>query len=220
MPEVLAAGLAKLQVSLPEKILKAELDFLDELLRWNRHINLTAVRDRQDALEKHLLDALALLPYLPEAAHLLDMGSGGGLPGIPLAIARCGLQAVSVDSVGKKISFQKHIQRRLKLANLLPIHARLEELAATLPVVQRFDLVVARAFSSLDLMLNLARPWVKEGGELLAMKGPDVDEELREIDLSPQKYGFALSGRERYRLPFSRAERQLLRFKRIALPEK
>ena len=95
-----------------------------------------------------------------------------------------------------------------------------EVVAVAEAMIPRFDLVVARAFSSLDLMLNLARPWVKEGGELLAMKGPDVDEELREIDPSPQKYGFALSGRERYRLPFSRAERQLLRFKRIALPEK
>jgi len=216
MCEALAEGLARLQIILPEEILKQEMTFLDELLRWNRRVNLTAIRDRREALEKHLIDSLILLAHLPEKANLLDMGSGGGLPGIPLAIARPGLQVVSVDSVGKKINFQKHVKRQMKLDNLLPIHARLEELAEQLPAEQRFELVVARAFASLEQMLELAAPWLQEGGRLLAMKGPDTAEEVRESEARLSGCGFRILAVEAYQLPFSRAERRLLRLQRTS----
>jgi 16S rRNA (guanine527-N7)-methyltransferase len=146
------------------------------------------------------------------------MGSGGGLPGIPLAIARPGLQVVSVDSVGKKINFQKHLKRTGNIANLQPIAARMETLNDSLAVDQRFDLAVSRAFSGFAQMLKLAAPWVQEGGELWAMKGPEAESELGEIEAQLPSFGFVLGAIANYRLPFSRAERRLVRFTRISHP--
>jgi len=217
MANALAAGLEELKVFLPEATLKNEIIFLDELLRWNRQINLTAVRDRQGALEKHLIDSLALLAYLPGAAQMLDIGSGAGLPGIPLAVARPELQVVSIDSVGKKISFQKHIKRLMKLGNLHPVHGRIEALDMALADHAQFDLAVARAFSSLEQLLKKATPWLQPEGELLAMKGPEGEDELRRLEPRLSVSGFQLKAVESYRLPFSQAERLLIRLKRTPL---
>ena len=127
MFKALAEGVGSLNLDLPPSVLKRQLELLEELLRWNRQINLTSIVQPQRALSLHLLDSLALLKYLPSAGSLLDMGSGAGFPGLPLAIANPGLRIVSVDSVGKKILFQKHIKRHFSLENFLPIHCRLEE---------------------------------------------------------------------------------------------
>jgi len=218
MHKELAASLDKLNIQLSIETQHREIVFLEELLRWNRQINLTSVRDHHEALEKHLIDSLALLAFLPVTANLLDMGSGGGLPGIPLALACPGLQVVSVDSVGKKINFQNHIKRSMHLANLQPIQARLEQLESRLPTGQQFDLVVARAFSSIEQMLLLAAPWLRVDGELMAMKGPEGEDELLQVADRITAYGFRVGGLERYRLPSSRADRQVIRFNRLSRP--
>lgn len=182
------------------------IQFLDELLRWNKRINLTSIRNRDDALEKHLLDSLVLLGCLPLSGRLLDMGSGGGLPGIPLAISRPGLQVVSVDGVGKKINFQKHIKRLLALANFQPVHSRLEEVGDLDP----FDFVTARALSDFSTLMRLSAPLLKKGGEFLVMKGPEGEAELEECIKNGDSDLFQVKAIRRYRLPFSCSERQLI----------
>ncbi len=184
--------------------------FLDELLRWNQRINLTAIRDRQEALEKHLIDSLLLLPEL-KPGSLLDMGSGAGLPGIPLAMVLPELLVTSVDSVGKKINFQKHIKRKFKLNNFRPLHGRLEELSRLIPAGERFDQVVARAFSSFAQITTLAKPWLAEAGQILIMKGPEGAAEWDEFSRLPQAELYAIKQQKTYRLPVSKAERQLFR---------
>lgn len=215
MVDLLSSGLAKLEIDLPEGVIHQQLEFLAELLRWNQRVNLTAIRDRAEALEKHLLDSLVMLKYIQRDGHLLDMGSGGGLPGIPLAIACDGLQLTSVDAVGKKINFQKHIRRKFSLGHFRPLHARLEELAQQLDPLQLFDQVVARAFSSFALMCELSAPWLKPGGQLLAMKGPDGRKELAGFADQLEISGFALDRIDAYRLPFSHAERQIIMLQRL-----
>lgn len=198
--------MAGFDVSLSPEALQAELVFLEELLRWNKRINLTSICNWNEALEKHLIDSLLLLPSIESGGRLLDMGSGGGLPGIPLAIARPDLQVVSVDSVGKKINFQKHIKRQLKLRNLEPINARLEYLSERISLEQPFDWVVARAFSSFDNILSLSEQWLKEGGQLLAMKGPEGKKEWRQ---AAGRSCFQLKEVKEYNLPKTGAVRQL-----------
>jgi 16S rRNA (guanine527-N7)-methyltransferase len=211
----LRAGLGQFDLELSAEKLHQQIAFSEELLRWNRRINLTAIRNPEEALEKHLLDSLLLLNYVTASGRLLDMGSGGGLPGIPLAIARPELQLVSVDAVGKKISFQKHIQRKLGLNNFQPLHARLEEIDRFLSPAELFDQAVARAFTSLPLLCALARPWLKKNGELLAMKGPEGEAELAEISGQLGDLGYGFGQRVTYRLPFSQAERQLIVLKKL-----
>jgi 16S rRNA (guanine527-N7)-methyltransferase len=215
MYERLEAGLAAMHIFLPSEVLGREVVFLSELLRWNRQINLTSIRRPEEAIEKHLIDSLSLLRMLPNSAWVIDMGSGPGLPGIPLAIARPELNVVTVDSVGKKISFQKHIKRQMGLNNLFPRHSRLESLTpASLPH-PIFDIALARAVTSLDSLLKFSAPLLGSGGELIAQKGPEGIKELRLIENILPEYGFRLDGTETLTLPFSRAERQYLRFTRV-----
>ncbi|MCK5913160.1 MAG: 16S rRNA (guanine(527)-N(7))-methyltransferase RsmG [Desulfuromusa sp.] len=214
MSDRLLAGLSELGLQLSAATIEKEIGFLDELLRWNKQTNLTSIKDRDEAIEKHLLDSLLLLPHLDGSELMMDMGSGGGLPGIPLAIALPALRVVSIDSVGKKVNFQKHIKRLLRLDNLTVLQSRVEDLDSGDLGREKYDLIVSRAFSSLETSLCYAAPWLKLGGRLLAMKGPEGRAELKTADPVIQGLGFASTTVSAYRLPFSGAERQLLILKK------
>ena len=214
MPDRFIEGLSRLRLQLSEKAIKKEICFLDELLRWNQRINLTSIRNRDEAIERHLLDSLLLLPHLHAAKKIMDMGSGGGLPGIPLAIALSTLQVVSIDSVGKKINFQKHIKRLLQLDNLTVVQSRIEDLEPVSLDREKYDLIVNRAFSSLETSLYCAVPWLKSGGRLLVMKGPEGRNELKSAIATIESLGFTEPTVLTYSLPFSRAERQLVILKK------
>lgn len=205
MSDQFASGLAKFKIELPDGAAEKSLLFIDELLRWNKRVNLTSINNRDEALEKHILDSLILLNYLPRNGRLLDMGSGGGLPGIPLAIACPGLRVVSVDSVGKKISFQKHIKRFLSLDNLLPVHSRIEKIENQEP----FDFVVARALSSFSALVDLSAPHLKEGGLMYVMKGPEGAVELEQYTANCGDKRYKVRDVHCYQLPNSYSERQL-----------
>lgn len=191
------------------------LAYVDELLRWNRSINLTAIHDRDEALEKHLVDALTLVPLLRGSERLLDMGSGAGLPGIPLKIVLPELTVLSVDSVAKKISFQRQIIRLLGLQGIEARHARLEALADEPTLQGAFTVVVARAFASLGDCARYARPFLAPSGRLLAMKGPEGAAELHRAGAELAGLGLVCSEELHLRLPVSGAERLLLVLSRV-----
>jgi len=167
----LAAGLAKLGLDLPETAQAKLLAFRDLLLKWNKTYNLTAVREPDQALSHHLLDSLAILPWVG-AGSLLDVGSGGGLPGIPLAIARPELAVTLVDAIHKKTSFQQQAAIELDLGNVRVIHPRVEELQG------QYDQIASRAFSDLGEFVALTRHLLAPGGRWLAMKGVQPTAEL------------------------------------------
>ena len=151
------------------------LAYLDLLRRWNEAYNLTAVRKPVDMVRRHLLDSLSVLPWIPDG-RLLDAGTGAGLPGVPLAIARPDVEVTLLDSAGKKIRFLNQVRRELGLRNIIPVQARLEDYAPEAP----FDAIVSRAFASLADFAAAARRLAK-GSKLLAMKGRRPDAELEEL---------------------------------------
>lgn len=202
--------LAEMDISITSEQEERLLLFLDELLRWNKSINLTAITDRSEALIKHLADSLTLLPYLKGDETLLDMGSGGGLPGLPLKIVRPQLKLTSVDAVAKKISFQKHIIRSLSLTGALARHGRLEELGREVTLAGHFDLVVARAFASLPDCIRLARPFLRPGGSLLAMKGPEGENEVLAAEEVIASAGLSVRRIDHLLLPGGNGERTLI----------
>lgn len=166
-------GLGRLQLPLGAAAQAKLLAYVGLLDRWNRTYNLTAVRDPVDMVSKHILDSLAVLPMAGKG-RLLDVGSGAGLPGIPLAIARAELEVTLVDSAGKKVRFMNHVKRELALANVHPLHTRVEDLEPGEP----FDTVISRAFASLTSFAEAVRPAAGTGSRLLAMKGRYPDEEI------------------------------------------
>mgnify|MGYP001254166026 CR=1 FL=1 len=205
--ELFVQGLANLAVEVGESRRGELLDYLSELQRWAQRINLTAIRDQDAGIEKHLLDSLTLLPLLRGDERLLDIGSGAGLPGIPLKIALPDLDLVSVDAAEKKVLFQRHVLRKLGLEARV-VHARIETLAEVDTYAASFDLVTARAFSSLELLTALAGPMLKPGGRVLAMKGPDGEEEWQRSRLVEQ--GWQCLSVKRLVLPFSGSQRTIL----------
>jgi len=167
----LATGLAELHIELPEAAQQQLLAFRDLLLKWNKTYNLTALRDPELAVSHHLLDSLAILPYVG-AEPLLDVGSGGGLPGIPLAIARPALSVRMVDTVQKKTTFLQQAAIQLGLKNVAVNHARVEELPG------QYAQISSRAFAELKLFVELTRHLLAPGGRWLAMKGVRPDDEI------------------------------------------
>lgn len=170
----LAAGLADLGLSLPEDTQAKLLAFRDLLLKWNKTYNLTALRDPAQAISHHLLDSLAILPHVGDGA-LLDVGSGGGLPGIPLAITRPQLPVSMVDTVQKKATFLRQASIELGLKNVAVYHARVEEMSG------QYAQISSRAFSELGMFVSLTRHLLAPGGRWLAMKGVRPDDEIRAL---------------------------------------
>lgn len=172
----LAAGIAALGLKLDEAAQAKLLAYVAVLEKWNRTYNLTAIRDPDRMVPHHLLDALATLPYLPsaQALRLVDVGSGAGVPGIPLAIARPSWHVTLLDSKSKKATFLRQAAAELGLANVEVVGQRLEDY---LPEVQ-FDVAISRAFAELAPFVVAARHLVRPGGLLVAMKGVYPQREL------------------------------------------
>jgi 16S rRNA (guanine527-N7)-methyltransferase len=169
----LKAGIAALGLALPEGAEKKLLAYLALLDKWNRVYNLTAVRDAARMVSHHLLDSLAAVPYF-QGATVVDVGSGGGLPGVPLAIVRPDLQVTLIDSVAKKTAFLLQAKAELGQANLQVVTSRVEDFRPE----TGFDVVTSRAFSDLKEFVTLTRHLLAPGGRWLAMKGLYPHEEI------------------------------------------
>jgi len=173
--EGLRDGCARMGLSLVDTHLQKISAYAALLQKWNKTYNLTAVRDAEGILALHLLDSLAVLPHLREGAgRLLDIGSGGGLPGILLAIVRPDLAVTLLDSNSKKSAFQQQAAIELALPNVSVVNTRVEQFR---PAVG-FEQIISRAFSELADFVELSRPLLAPGGVWLAMKGVYPQEEL------------------------------------------
>ena len=164
-------GLRQMGLSLPESAQISMGTYVAELLRWNKKINLTAITKPDEVVDKHLLDSLSVLPEVNGATRVLDIGSGAGFPGLPLALAMPDLQVTLVDSVGKKVGFLKHMVARLDLSSRVnALHLTLQG-QPTSEGLKPFDLVIARAFADLNAFRTLAAPYLSPGGRVVAMLG-------------------------------------------------
>jgi 16S rRNA (guanine527-N7)-methyltransferase len=172
----LADGVSALGLDVDERARAALLDYLGLLEKWNKTYNLTAIHEPERMLTHHLLDSLIIAPQVG-AGPLLDVGSGAGLPGIPLAIARPGLRVTLLDASQKKCGFMRQAAIDLKLSNVTVTHARVEDFRPA----YGFPQVVSRAFSDLSEFVRLTRHLVAPGGEWLAMKGLYPHEEIAQL---------------------------------------
>jgi 16S rRNA (guanine527-N7)-methyltransferase len=207
----LELGVAELGLALSHKQVADLNTFLQELARWNRVHNLTSVEGEQASIDLHLIDSIAILPIMREflpttQVQIADLGSGGGLPAIPIAIAEPNWRISLIEAVRKKAAFLQNVKGKLGLSNASIYSDRVEQVAIQEP--GKYDAVISRAFTSLDRFLDLAEPFLKPGGLVFAMKARRADEELSAIST------------ERWRLladrivviPNSTAERRLLVF--------
>ena len=179
---LLASGIAEMRLDVSIDAQQKLLTYLSLLQKWNKVYNLTAVRDPLEMVTLHLLDSLSVLPYI-NANNLLDVGSGGGLPGVVLAICKSTLQVTTIDTVQKKAIFMRQVKGELGLSNLTVVHARVESYKP----MQKFDAIISRAFSEIALFIKLTQHLLAENGQWLTMKGQVPHVELEDLEIKLNK---------------------------------
>ena len=183
--EVLIEGSARLGIDLDGERLEQFRSYYDELTAWNEAVNLTAVSGWEEVQARHFLDSLAVASALPATVlegrdRLLDVGSGGGFPGLPLKIAYPRIELVLLEATARKTAFLDHIVDKLGLEGVEVVTGRAEEEAHRREMRERFGAVVSRAVARLDVLAELCLPFCAVGGVMVAQKGPQVEEEIRE----------------------------------------
>ncbi|GAB3430153.1 16S rRNA (guanine(527)-N(7))-methyltransferase RsmG [Massilia solisilvae] len=198
---VLADGIKELGLSLSEAQQAQLMDYLALMAKWNSVYNLTSLRDPMQMVTHHLLDSLAAVPAFAGAANVLDVGAGGGLPGIVLAIARPDMKVSMVDTVHKKTAFLTQVKAELGLTNVTVYTARVEQLQ----VSDNFDVITSRAFADLSDFVNWSGHLLAQGGRFIALKGTAPAEEQQRL---PQEW--KVTELRPLRVPRLGAERHLV----------
>ena len=176
---ILTSGLDALSLELSDMQQQQLVGYVVMIDKWNKAYNLTSVRDPKQMMVKHILDSLAIVPYLSDSAdeNIIDVGTGPGLPGMPLAIAFPNKSFTLLDSLGKRVRFMTQCVHSLKLTNVTPVQSRVEEHNGEKP----YDIVLSRAFASLKDMLHWCEHLVDSEGQFLALKGQFPQEEIDEV---------------------------------------
>ena len=196
---MLITGLAQLDVALKDTAQQQLLDYLNLLKKWNKVYNLISRKEGDNLVARHLLDSLAVLPYI-NGSRVIDVGSGAGLPGIPLAIACPQFHFTLLDCNSKKARFRRQVMIELGLQNVVVEDARAEEYRPE----QGFDSVISRAFATIENMLSVAGHLVSQEGKFLAMKGVYPEEELQQL---PE--GYSVEAVHALEIPYLQGERHL-----------
>ncbi|ELY6213473.1 16S rRNA (guanine(527)-N(7))-methyltransferase RsmG [Cronobacter dublinensis] len=187
-------------IALPEHQKAQLVAYVDMLNKWNKAYNLTSVRDPNEMLVRHIMDSIVVEPHL-NGSRFIDVGTGPGLPGVPLAIVRPDSHFTLLDSLGKRVRFLRQVQHELKLENITPVQSRVEAFPAEPP----FDGVISRAFASLSDMVNWCHHLPGEQGRFYALKGQRPDDEITALPA-----GFAVEEIVRLSVPRLDGERHLV----------
>ena len=200
LEEILRQGFAELDLPLDETALRRCRVYYDNLIAWNRVMNLTAITAEDEAARLHFLDCAAILrEFSPAGKTLIDVGTGAGFPGLVLKIVCPELKLTLLDSLDKRITFLRDCCEKLGFDDVALIHARAEEIPEGMR--EHFDFAAARAVARLNVLSELCLPYVKEGGAFLAMKGPELRDELREAYVALKTLGGTAEREITYTIP-------------------
>jgi len=208
--QLLKEGASDFGVMLSEKQVSLFAVFLEGLWSWNRRMNLTSISEKRQMIIKLLLDPLVALPYLSPGGTVLDIGSGAGIPGLPLKIGRPGYEVHLLESKAKKISFLKDMIRKLGLKGIEACQGRAEQKDDLPTLFHFYDIVTVRALASLKKTINICYSYLEPGGLLVTFKGLRVDREIEESKQVMKEFNFKISKKVFYSLPETQGRRCLL----------
>ena len=197
---LLREGAAQFSLTLSEETVTQFATFIEEIQRWSKIADLLSQTDPETLIRKHILDSLALLPWIPVGSRVLDLGSGAGFPGLPLAIAGPEFSVTLIEARRKRANFLKESIRKLGLRNVNAYEGRAEDLSQEKDLQAAFDIVATRATWNISLFLTLARPFLRPHGFVMAMKGPKLQQELEEMRDEIEKIGFSHTDTKSYTL--------------------
>jgi len=215
--EILEKGLRNLKIDFNDQIARSFLRYLELLMQTNKEFNLTSITDPEEAIYKHFIDSLTVIPFLPEQdnAQIIDIGTGAGFPGIPVKIINPNLKVTLVDSTKKKVNFLKIICDELELKDIECLHARAEELARNTKHREIYDIALSRALAPLNLLLEFCLPFVKVGGTFIAYKSKEACNEIKKAGRALELLGGRILDVKKLEVPGIEGERNLIFIKKI-----
>lgn len=177
--------------SLTEQQLQQFVIYYDTLITWNQKMNLTAIEEPVEVAYKHFVDSACLLRVVPDLKQksMIDVGTGAGFPGVPLKIMEPALDLTLFDSLNKRIIFLQELCQKLQLKDVKAVHGRAEEFGIKLEYRQQYDMATARAVARMPVLLEICLPFVKKGGIFIALKGPELENEIKESSNALKKLG-------------------------------
>ena len=215
--DTLIEGVNALGIELDDDKINKFILYKQILKEWNQKINITSITDDTEIDVKHFIDSLTPLNVnlFEHGIKIIDIGTGGGFPGIPLKIVREDLDMVLLDSLNKRIRFLDEVINKLELENIIAIHGRAEELGRNASHRGKYDIAISRAVASLDTLSEYSLPFVKVGGYFISMKGPDFDEELSEAEKGIKILGGRIEDTKLITLPGSDITHSLIIIEKI-----
>lgn len=209
--ELLIEGAKEYGISLSDEQINKFSRYAQLIVEWNEKMNLTAITDQKDIVIKHFLDSLSMSTLVSENdKSLIDVGTGAGFPGIPIKIIRKDIKVTLLDSLEKRIKFLKEVCVYLDLDNITQMHGRAEDFGANNIYREQYDIATARAVANLSVLLEYCLPLVKIGGIFVAMKGPDVNDEVKDAKKALDILGGKVEQIKSFILPNSDNERTLV----------
>lgn len=190
-------------------------EYMNLLLEWNEKINLTAITEQKDIILKHFVDCLTIQKYLSKEQKIVDIGTGAGFPGIPLAIMEEMCHFVLVDALNKRVNFLNEVKEKLDLQNVLAIHMRAEEFGQNKVYREKFDIAVSRAVANLSVLAEYLLPVIKVGGKVICMKGNQVEDEIRQAEFAVKELGGRIKEKEEFCLPGTEMKRNIIIIEKI-----
>lgn len=191
MRQIIEQAFTNSGFSLTNEQLEQFLQYYALLKEWNQKMNLTAIEEPVEVAYKHFVDSVLLCRVIPQMAgrSLIDIGTGAGFPGVPLKIMEPSLQLTLFDSLNKRITFLKEVCQQLQLSDVETIHGRAEDFAQKIDYREQYDLASARAVARLPVLVEICLPFVKVGGYFIALKGPELEQEIAESSRALQLLG-------------------------------
>lgn len=190
-------------------------NYMELLLDWNEKINLTAITEKEDIILKHFKDSLTIEEFIPENAKVIDVGTGAGFPGIPLKIVRKDISLTLLDSLNKRIKFLDEVVNNLELENVETIHSRAEDAGMNKKYREQYDIATSRAVANLSTLLEYLMPFVKVGGSVICMKGPNIEEELNNAKHAISELGGEIQEIKNFKLEGTDNERNIIIIKKV-----
>lgn len=215
--DVFIDGAKELGLDLSDREIDMFSEYKRLLKEWNEKINITAITDDDEIDVKHFLDSVSVFKsgLINGTERIIDVGTGGGFPGIPVNILKPDTEVVLLDGLNKRLKFLNEVIDTLGLQNISTVHGRAEELGRKKEYRETFDIAVSRAVASLNTLSEYCLPFVKVGGYFVAMKGPDVDEEIEQAEKAIEKLGGQIEKRIDIPLPSSDIVHNLLLIKKV-----
>lgn len=207
--------LKQIGIELKEEDVKKYFQYMKLLLEWNENINLTAITEMDDVILKHFVDSMTVLKYIDENSRLVDVGTGAGFPGIPIAIMKPDVKVTLLDSLNKRILFLNEVVEKLDLKNVKTVHGRAEDFGNDKYNRESFDIAVSRAVANLCTLVEYLLPTIKFSGKCICMKGPDAEQEIEDAKFAIKELGGKIEKVEKLTLPDSDIERTIIIIRKV-----